>query len=1180
MSPGDRPLLVEGEEAMNPVRTVWLLLLVHFLVPGVARAQDPRGAITGTVNDTSGARLPGVTITATNVATNVMSSTTTNTEGDFAILFLNPGTYTVSAELSGFKKLVRQGIEVRVADRLSLPLVLDIGQMAETVSVTAESPLLETMTASTGQVIDEKRIQMMPLSDGNPFVLARLVPGVAFTGDLKFSRPFDNAGTSSITAEGSTGGNEFTLDGSPNMANGRRVAFVPPAGAVQEFKVETSSFDAANGHTTGATVNVTLKGGTNRLAGSAYTYYRSDKLAESDFFVKKNGTAKSQVAYKRPGFTVGGPVVIPGLYDGHDRTFWFGAAEWLYDKFPEPLPQTVPTEAMRNGDFSALLAQGIQMYDPLTAQTVGGRVVRQPFAGNNVPTNRLNPIAQKVLSYYPLPNQPADQSGLNNFFYSNPRSDDFYSISTRVDHNISARQRAFVRYTRNDRREARNAVFGEVNGIIPTGNYLFRKNDGVTYDHTWTQSNRSLWDIRAGWQRFQEPNVRQHEGNFDPATLGFSSGVTALFGGARYFPLFNFDTLSDIGDNLAGNTTHTIYSFQPTYTRLMGAHSLRAGYDVRLYHEFGANAGRMAGEYQGTRSGAFTRQQDNSGSQNWQDVASFLLGYPTGGSIEINATRLNNTWYHGLFAQDDWKASERLTINLGVRYEYEGATTDTENRNVRGFDPTAMLSITNAAEAAYAANPILQVAPSAFKVRGGLQFASDQHPGFWNPDKNNIEPRAGFAYKLSEKTVMRGGWGIYTVPFIISGNVQTGFSQSTPLTASQDRGLTFVGTLNNPFPSGVLQPVGNTLGPNTFLGQSLSRFLPLNIQNAQNMRYLIEVQRELPGQWLLEIGYGGSHGYHLTADAELNPIPAQYLSTSPFRDQANLDFLAQLVPNPFFGLLPTGFNAATVARSQLLRPFPQFNNVPTSASDGTSLYNSAQVKIEKRFTHGYSVIGSYTYSRFTERVAKLNATDTSYEQRLSDQDVPHRITLSALYELPFGRGKAFGGNASGVVNALIGGWSVNAIGNVQSGRPIGLGNLYFNSDINSLKVKYSDNTDVPVFDISGFYFHDAAVQTNGVDDPVKQRADTRISLSNNIRYFPSRVTGLRTPFLNLWDMSIVKQVPLAGRVRAQVNVEILNATNQAVFSNFGADPTKAEFGKVTSQSNLPREIQLAAKILF
>ncbi len=1174
---------------MNPVRPrsarfvaqrSWLLALALVLVPSVARAQDPRGAITGTVSDTSGARLPGVTVTATNVATNVMSPTTTNGDGEFAILFLNPGVYTVSAELSGFKKLVRQNIEVRIADKLELPLTLDIGQMAETVSVSAESPLLETMTASTGQVIDEKRIQMMPLSDGNPFVLARLVPGAAFTGDLKFSRPFDNGGTSGITVDGASGGNEFTLDGSPNMANGRRVAFVPPAGAVQEFKVETSSFDAASGHTAGATVNVSLKSGTNKLTGSAYTYYRSDKLAEPDFFVKKNGSAKPGMAYKRPGFTVGGPVTIPGLYDGHDRTFFFGAVEWLYDTFPEPLPQTVPTEAMRTGDFSALLGQNIVIYDPLTAQSVGGRVVRTPFQNNIIPTNRINPIAQKVLSYYPLPNQPADPSGLNNFFYGNPRHDDFYSVSTRVDHTVTAKQRAFVRYTRNDRREARNAQFGEVNGVIPTGNFLFRKNDGVTYDHTWTESNRSLWDIRAGWQRFQEPNVRQHEGNFDPATLGFSPSVTALFGGARYFPLFNFDTLSDIGDNLAGNTTHSIYSFQPTYTRLMGAHSFRAGYDLRLYHEFGANAGRQAGEYQFTRGGAFTRQQDNSGNQNWQDVASFLLGYPTGGSIEINATRLNNTWYHGLFAQDDWKVSERLTLNLGVRYEYEAATTDSENRNVRGFDPTATLTITNTAEAAYAANPIPQVPASAFKVRGGLMFASDEHPGFWNADKNNIEPRVGFAYKLTDKTVARGGWGIYTVPFIISGNVQTGFSQSTPLTASQDRGLTFVGTLNNPYPNGVLQPAGNTLGPNTFLGQSLGRFMPLDIRNAQNMRYQIQVQRELPAQWLLEVGYIGSRGYRLTADAELNSIPAQYLSTSRSRDQANTDFLNQLVPNPFFNLLPTGFNAATVARSQLLRPFPQFNNVPTSADDGNSTYNSAQMKLEKRFTHGYSVIGSYTFSRYMERVSKLNATDAAYENRLSDQDVPHRVTLSALYELPFGKGKTWGANAGGFTNAIIGGWSVNAIGTLQSGRPIGLGNLYFDGDLNSLKVKYSHNTDVPVFDISGFYFHDAAVQTNGVDDPAKQRNDTRISLSNNVRYFPSRVDGLRTPVLNLWDVSVVKQVPLGGSVRAQFNVEVLNATNQAVFSNFGTDPTKAEFGKVTSQSNLPREIQFAAKILF
>src|SRR4029079_3937490 len=275
------------------------------------------------------------------------------------ILYLTPGVYTLSAELSGFKKIIQENIEVRISDRVGVDLKMDVGRWEETISVTAETPLLQTTSGSTGQVIDEKRISMMPLSDGNPFVRARLAPGIAYNGDLKFSRPFDNGGTSGIVTGGAVGGNEFTLDGSPNMANGRRVAFVPPAGAVQEFKVETASFDAASGHTSGANVNVTLKSGTNSLKGTGYTYYRSDKLAEKDFFVKKANAAKPGLDYNRPGFTFGGPVALP-WYDGHDKTFFFTAVEWLYDTFPEPLYQTVPTQAMRNGDFSALLAQGIQ----------------------------------------------------------------------------------------------------------------------------------------------------------------------------------------------------------------------------------------------------------------------------------------------------------------------------------------------------------------------------------------------------------------------------------------------------------------------------------------------------------------------------------------------------------------------------------------------------------------------------------------------------------------------------------------------------------------------------------------------------------------------------------------------------------------------------------------------------
>jgi hypothetical protein len=276
----------------------------------------------------------------------------------------------------------------------------------------------------------------------------------------------------------------------------------------------------------------------------------------------------------------------------------------------------------------------------------------------------------------------------------------------------------------------------------------------------------------------------------------------------------------------------------------------------------------------------------------------------------------------------------------------------------------------------------------------------------------------------------------------------------------------------------------------------------------------------------------------------------------------------------------TTLTGATVARSQLLRPFPQFTGVTTHATDGTTQYKSLQTKLERRFLRGYTLLVGYTWSKFTESVSKLNATDRVYETRPSSSDVPHRISISGIWELPFGVGRRWASGSNGVTNAIVGGWSFQAIGQWQSGRPIDFGNLYYNGDPTMLKVHYTNNSDVPVFDVSGFYFHDAAVQTNGVDDPVKQRADTRIQLSNNVQYFPSRIDGIRTPELKEWALSLVKQVGLGGRVRAQFNLEVLNAFNQVFFNNPNTTPTSVNFGKVTSQNNLPREIQLAAKIVF
>jgi hypothetical protein len=1162
-----------------------LAVLALGMLPWTAGAQDFRGGIVGKVTDESGAVLPGVTVAISNKDTNVTADTVTNESGTYSLLYLTPGTYAVSAELQGFKKVMRENVNVRLGDRLEIDFKLEVGRVQETVTVSAETPLLQTTTGSAGQVIDEKQIALMPLSDGNPFVLARLAPGIAYTGDLKFSRPFDNAGTSAITADGAPGGNEFTLDGSPNMTHGRRVAFVPPAGAVQEFKVETATFDAQQGHTAGANVNVTLKSGTNRIKGEAYYHYRDEALSANDFFLDRAGVPKDNTDYKRYGFTLSGPARLGKIYDGRDRTFFLGSFEWLYDQFPEPGQFTVPTAAQRNGDFSALLSQGIVIYDPLTAvRLANGRVQRTPFAGNIIPSTRISPIARAILGYYPMPNQDGDAQGRNNYISTNARGDDFYTMNYRVDHNLTDKQRFFVRYSRNNRTEYRGNWIGEISGANPVGNYLFRINDALNVDHVWTMSPSSLLNVRAGWSRFQEPEQRQSQGFFDPASLGFSSAATRFFGGNKYFPNIDLDQYSDIGSSFAGRQDSEIYSFQPTWTVNRGQHSFRSGYDFRTYLNSASPSVHSAGLYTFSRASFARGPLDNSSSPAiGTDLAALLLGLPTGGQIDRSADRYNRVQYHGMFFQDDWRVSDKLTLNLGLRYEYEEAPTEQSNRNVRGWDPEATLAITAAAQAAYAANPIPEIAASAFRVRGGLTFADDTNRGTVNADKNNVQPRLGFAYRASDKTVVRGGWAIYTVPALFDNGIsQPGFSQATTIVPSPDNGVTIRATLDNPFPDGVSDPPGNSRGVNTFVGRGIGRFNDdLDFKNPQAMRLALTVQRELAGEWVVEGGYVGNRSFDLQTDFNLNPVPQRYLSTSPVRDQATIDFLSANVANPFAGLLPgEGLNNTTTSRQQLLRPYPQFTAVDVRRYDGSSTFDSAQFRVTKRFKSGYQFDTAYTWSTFTEKVARLNDTDPDYTERLNDTHLPHRLVVNGIWELPFGRGRRFGNSAHPVVNAVVGNWSISAIYNWQSGRPsLTMGNVYYNGDITTLKTKYTNNPDATVFDTSGFYFHDAAVQTNGVDDPAKQRADTRKNLANNIRTLPQRWDGLRSPRYTNLDMSFVKGFEM-GRARAQFHIELYNALNDVFYNNPNLDPNSSNFGKVSSQNNLPRNIQVAMKFVF
>jgi hypothetical protein len=1172
-------------------------------------AQDFRGSIKGRVTEASGAAVANAAITITNLATNATSTTRSDEAGDYTVLYLTPGSYRLTAEAPGFRKVVRDSIEVRIGDKLDIGVSLEVGAVTESVNITAEAPLLEANSASAGQVVDQRRISELPLSDGNPFVLSRLAPGIAYVGDLKFSRPFDNGGTSGIVTNGAPGRNEFTLDGVPNMASGGglgRVAFVPPSDAVQEFKVESATYDGQQAHTAGATVNVTLKSGTNKFHGTVYEFVRNDVLSANDYFINrtnltalpsrdknKDGKAdRDPLRYNRYGATIGGPIYLPFIgskgrryWSGKDRSFFFFAFEGLKDVFPEPGLYTVPTAAQRSGDFSAMLPS-IVIYDPATARTVtGGRVQRDPFPGNKIPQNRFNPIAANFLKYYPLPNQPGDSQGRFNYFSTNPRTDNFHSESLRFDQIVSDKQRFFVRYSHNNRRESRGNWTGEVNGLRPTGNFLFRINDGGAFDHLYSFSPTTVLNTRIGYSRFNEPNIRQHQGAITPAQLGFPANTVALFGPEPHLPPLAISPFDTLGSNVGDGSTYDIYSFQPSLTRMSGSHSLKVGYDFRSYRENAYNPGFTGGVYIFTNAYTTGPLDNSAGAPIGQELAALLLGRPTVTQIDRNTARSNQTLYHGMFFHDDWKISSRLTLNMGLRYEYEGATTERYNRNLYNFDRTASSPIEAAAKAAYATSPIAEVPVSSFGVKGGVVFTDKDRRYFWDADKNNFQPRFGLAFKLSDKMVIRGGWGAYTVPFTINGVNQVGYSISTSSIGSLDNGLSFLSTLDNPFPFGVQSAAGASLGMMAQLGSNVT-FLPRNLRNPQAQRWSFGIQRELPGNWLAELQYIGNRGYDLVVGTNyLNAVPKQYLSTSNFRDQSQIDannFLNTVVANPFRNLIPgTSLNGGTTSRAQLLRPFPSFTTIATSRNDGYSNFHSMQARLERRFSGGYTVLASYTWSKFLEAASFLNEQDTTFERRLNDSDLPHRLVVSGIWELPFGRGRKIGASWNRFLDAVVGGWQFQGIGQFQSGRPLTIGNVYYNGDITTLQTDIAGSRiDATVFPTGGFYFTDAAVQTNGVVDAAKQRSDPRIALISNYRRLPSRFSGFRGDNLNLWDLSVSKNFSITETIRMQLRGEFLNAFNTPNFANPNLSPNSSSFGRITGQNNLPRNVQIGLKLIF
>ena len=1157
--------MVTANKGVNQVRSLELGILLT-LLGSVLPAQEFRGTITGRITDAQQAAVPNARVGATLVSTGARSETLSGADGLYTLPFLAPGQYRVECDAAGFKRYVQSGFEVKAGERSGLDIHLELGQMTESVTVTADAPMVETTTATAGQVIDSSQVENMPLNGRTPLVLAQLAFGVVPNSDPKFNRPFDNAGPSGFSMGGAPSQtNELLVDGAPDTTRDLRVAYNPPVDAVQEVRVHAFEADAAYGHTGGGTANVVMKGGTNGFHGSLYEFNQVSALAATPFFTNKAGQPKPVTRYNQWGETFGGPIWIPKVFNGRNKVFWFFANEDINDSFPEPQTLTVPTAAERGGDLSALLQAGAtyQVYDPATGVLQGSRIARQPFPGNIIPAQRLSSIAKNFFQFYPQPNQPGRADGSLNYLANTVRSDTFNSQIGRLDFNLGSRNKMFWNFRHNDRIENRNNYFNN----IADGRDLGRINWGTMLDDVHTFSPTTVANVRLNWTRFREYTIPFGDG-YNGTQLGLPSYIAAS-SPRLLLPRIQFNSTSNtdytqITTDTVSNTPFDIFQVFGDVVKVHGNHSLKAGADARELRESSAGYGSSEGLYNfGTN---WTRGPlDNSTSAPLgQDFAAFLLGMPTGGTFDINAFRTNQSKYLALFVQDDWRARSNLTFNLGLRFEHDFGATERFNRSLNGFDLAAPNPVAAAAQAAYAQHPDAALAASQFKVAGGPLFASPSNPAIYQPQSEMFSPRFGFAWTpRGGKTVLRGGTGVFMFPLGSYSYVnQPGFSQSTSVVPTLNSYLTPYATLANPFPDSFQRPTGSSLGLATYLGKSITYFNPA-IRNPYSYRWEFDVQRELPKHMVIEGAYIGNHAVHLPINRSLDYTPAPYLSTLPYRDQATIDYLSALVANPFAGLIPgTSLNGSTIARSTLLLPYSEFTDITLNDTNGGSSYfQSMDVRIEKRYSQGLTLLANYTYSKLIEEDTMRNDTDLRPEKRVASDDRPQRFILSGSYELPVGEGKWLRMNARWA-NRLAGGWVLNAIYTNQIGAPLGwnTNSIYYGGPVSMNP--HPGNLDAAAFDVTRF-----------------NRNSTQ-QLGDNIHAFPSQFGSIRIDGADNVDLSLIKNTKLTERVNLQLRFEAFNAFNRAEFSGPNTTPTSSGFGVITTSPNLARSIQLAARLVW
>ncbi|MDE3168077.1 MAG: TonB-dependent receptor [Acidobacteriota bacterium] len=1121
----------------NPTRIALSAVLVIASVC-LAPAQTFNAQVTGEVTDASGAVVPGVRLTMTNLATHTVSTATSNAQGIYRFPDLNPAQYKLSCANPGFKTFEQGPITLQVNQTLEVNVQLVPGDAKEQVTVSAAPPPLETESSTLGQVVTTRSIESLPLNIRDAYALIALTPGVILGSN------FGNGGGQDVgrnffksdfyVGGGRSGSQEILLDGAPDTTpDVNRGVINPPVDSVQEFKVQANSFDAQFGRTSGGILNMITKSGGGTWHGVGYDFERHSVLDANNFFNNRSGIDRQSFQRHQFGGNAGGPV-----WKG--KWFVFGDYEGLRQAYPSSTISTVPTAQQISGDFSNTFAsngQLIRVYDPTTLVNLpDGTRQRSPFAGNVIPSNRLNPVSAAALSYYPKPNLPGNPvTGTNNYIFASKSITNGDKWDIRNDLNFNANNRMFMRVSRQE-----DARLVPGNMPLPVGGGR-QTNDHYTQamaDVTHIISTDTVADLSFSFTRALAYQFGRSSG-FDLTSLKLPASYIS-----QVTPMFPVFSPSDAVATSAGSDSFV--QFQPRNVWAVlgnvfhqaGRHALKAGADVRLLHFNEGQNPNASGTFGFSRLFTQGPNPTQASTTGGYGVASMLLGDASSGSVVVINPISTQSTYYGVYFQDDWRVTSKLTLNLGVRWDVGIGDREKYNR-LAYFDPYA--------------TPGFAAAAGLPNLRGALSWIGGANqPNQQATDFRNFQPRAGFAYSLNDKTVIRGGYGIFFLPRNVQGNGDGAVEavRTTAMVATLDS-LNPANTISNPFPNGLL-PALNDRDPLANVGAGVAAPV-YAFRNGYSQTWSAGVQRQLPWGLVADVHYWGSKGTRLQTTWNINQLPDVYLSLGTR--------LNDLVPNPFYGLGLGGvLTGATISRQQSLLPFPQYTGVSqVFAPVASSTYHAATIQIEKRLSSTFTLLAAYTRSKSIDDVrTPLDLYNRSLEKGLSAFDTPNQVRVSGVYNLPFGRDREFGKHLNPVLNAILGDWDLNGILSIQSGQPIGVSR----PSVNNGSSAHLDNPTIARW-FNTSVFSVAPAYTFGTDGPVLP--DVRNDGQRNL------------------DAVLAKNFVFAvadRTVRLQFRSEFYNVANRVQFGSPNGSVSSASFGIVSSQANNPRDIQFGLKVSF